>query len=169
MKCKCIGLTGLLIAFAGSIFAAYDNFSTFNTLNTDYVPACKQWNIIVSKIEPYTTNSRVPIEKMSPFYTFERKNKEFDILLSIIKSNSKAVNLNDLNADKLILGASQINSGTRLGGSVILATGSQQWFITTPDILLQWVRDFRKTWFLKWGLILIAVGTLLRIIKEIFL
>ena len=107
----------------------------------------------------------MPKEKMQLFYTVERKNKKFDVLLSIIKLNNNIV---PSNADKIIVSISQINSGTRLGGSVILANDHQQWFVTTPDMLVQWIKDFRKTWFLKWGLLLIAMGTLIRIIKEMF-
>lgn len=165
---KRIGILGLVVALAGSIFAAYDNFLflNINTLNTRYIPVCKRWDNILSDIEPYTTNSRMPKEKMQLFYTVERKNKKFDVLLSIIKLNNNIV---PSNADKIIVSISQINSGTRLGGSVILANDHQQWFVTTPDMLVQWIKDFRKTWFLKWGLLLIAMGTLIRIIKEMFL
>ena len=163
---KCMGILGLVVSLVGSIFAAYDNFPILNTLNNRYIPVCKQWDNILGKIEPYTANSRMPIEKMQPFYTVERKNKEFDILLSIIISNNNIV---PPNADKIIVSVSQINNGTRSGGSVILANDHQQWSVSTPDMLMQWIKDFRKTWFLKWGLILITIGTFIRIIKEIFL
>ncbi len=159
---KWIGIFGIVLTCLGSIFAGYDNFIFGYEFNNKYLPICNKWNDIIGKIEPYTIDSREPIENLQAFLLFQQGDNNFKMFQTIIRLNYR--NRTNFAINKIIIHVPIIQGGTRLGGQVNLEhMNGDRAFLASPDIVVQWINQYRKNWFLKWGLMLIAAGSFMQI------
>jgi len=161
-----VGVIGISLVLLGSVFAAYDSFVFGNKINNMYLPICKQWNSVISEIEPYTLNSKQPLESIKPFYIYQYGDNKFNALLAIIQMNYSSAIKSPIK--RVTIDVPVLYSETRLGGRVNLEyNNGYNETMCAPDTLLQWIKDYRKNWFLKWGLIAIAIGSFLQILQEL--
>lgn len=163
---KTIIIVSIVLTLCGSFFASYDMFVFFNKLNNKLFPLCHSWESIIEQIEPYTMHSRTPIQNMKPFFILKSTEGNFPLLLNIIKMNKTIVIKEPVT--QVVISVPTIDSGTRLGGYVYLNNieGKNE-FVSSPDIMIQWIKNFRHNWFLKWGLILIAIGAFLNLLNQL--
>lgn len=149
---KRVALLGVIVIFIGTIFTCYDMLPICSKLNNKIFHRCEECNSLIDRISIVFKGA---VEEGEKHVIFEKDKNQYKALIKIIRLN-KDVSMQ--NPSKIIIWPSGIGQFTS-SGVVRLNNGIENEGICRAEILVKWIRDYRRNGFLKTGLFIIGFGS----------
>jgi len=166
MMRRFLGVSGILIVALGTFFAVYDMFPFFHEWNSANLPVCRAWSSIATEARKEAAAPLVSGVDDIPYAAYIRGSDRYNKIKAIIEMN---VDPAIKDPSRIVIGhivrTRMVALDARVSSAVyFVSTSDDRELVSTADMLARWIGEFRRNWFLKWGLILDGFGIMLTLL-----